>query len=595
MSDSTHLSEEPAKEPQAGSTEPAPPTPAPADGGADEELIALGAGFDFTDPNSPLAPLYLRTSHVIFIGFLALFVAVFTYFPVFHTDVWAHLRFGKEIVQQRWPKHEPFPESFADKEPQYIHYQWVAQAGAYLVYAAGAALAPADPLGGGALFLTTAHALIVALRFVLLYLAFHRLTRSPTIALIGVVLVCLMGAGVHLWIIRPQILGELAFAALLVPLSRPLLSRRAIFLIPLVFLIWANCHGTFVFGFILLGAVAAGRAIEVAWPNPSLALRACVSDPQLRRLSWVIGLSIAATMVNPHGPYLLLNSYRLSQNPNIATMEEWKPLPLHSAVHVVFFASVVLLAIVLRLSPRRFSPTEVLLLAGFGLQSVAHARMVVWWIMVYAWVIVPHLQAIAQRFPKRFAWVEDRSVPSLLKTIAAVVVAGAFLAWSEPARWLITKEPPKGENRVTAVTPIHVLDDIVKSNAVNGPRPHVIFASETLGDYLLWDLGQRSFPESVRLSCYTHVHLFTKEHWDRCLQVKFASRDWQKVLDQMGADFLVLEESLYSQEQGNRASSVSNLIEKVREASGPQGTWEVLSKDSDPVFIAQRRVAPAGR
>ena len=77
--------------------------------------------------------------------------------------------------------------------------------------------------------------------------------------------------------------------------------------------------------------------------------------------------------MNPHGPYLLYNSYALSQNPNIPTMEEWKPLPLQSAVHAVFFGSVLLLAVLLRLSPRRFTPAQVLLLARFRL-AVGGAR-----------------------------------------------------------------------------------------------------------------------------------------------------------------------------------------------------------------------------
>ena len=50
-------------------------------------------------------------------------------------------------------------------------------------------------------------------------------------------------------------------------------------------------------------------------------------------------------------------------------------------------------------------------------------------------------------------------------------------------------------------------------------------------------------------TCYTHVHLFTKEHWDRCLRVKNATRHWQTDLDDMGADFLVLEDELYEQTQ----------------------------------------------
>jgi hypothetical protein len=579
---------------------------------ADEELIAVGAGIDFSDRNSPLAPFYLRTSHVVLAGLLAVFFAAFTHLPLWHTDVWGHLRFGQEIVSRRaLPEHEPFPESFADKEAPYIHYQWLAQAGAYLVYEAGAALSPPDDdhrLGGGALLLVGAHGFVVVLRFLLLYLAFRRLGGSSPVAVLGVTLVCVLSLPVHLPITRPQVLGELAFAAVLLPLSRPVLSRRALVLVPLVFLLWANCHGSFAMGFVLLGAVAAGRAAEVAWGAGRGTLRALLADTQFRRLAAVAALSVLATTVNPHGPLLLYESYALSKNPNIPTMEEWKPLSFASATHAVFFGSVAVLAVLLRLSPRRFAPAQVLLLLASGLQSVAHARVVVWWIMVFAWVAVPHLQALAERLPRVRPWLDDASVPSFRKTLAAVAVAGALLMWSRPAWWLLWREAPTAAGRVTAVTPVHVLERI---QAIDGardagarlaadgplgaaalapaePRPHVIFASETLGDYLLWDLGQHPQQQPTRLCCYTHVHLFSEAHWNDCRKVKNASGDWQRILDEMGVDFLVLERELYEQDaeaRPGRASNYSNLINRVRQAGD---RWQVVSAPGQPVFIAQR-------
>jgi hypothetical protein len=569
----------------------------------DDDMVVVGAGLDLADPNSPLAPLYFRTSHVVLAVFLAVLFAAFTHLPVWHTDVWAHLRFGEEIVRHEWPRHEPFPESFADKGPQYIHYQWLAQAGAYLVYEAGAALSAPDPdhqLGGGALMLVTVHALIVCLRLLLLYLAFQRLTGSPPVALLGVLLVAVMGAVVHLWILRPQILGELAFAAVLLPLSRPLLSRRALIAVPLVFLVWANCHGSFAMGFLLLGAVAAGRAVEVvcgeqwslAAPRaPRERLRALFADLQFRRLALLVILSVLATMVNPHGPLLLVRSYTLSQNPNIPTMEEWKPLPYGNEVHTAFLASVVLLAVLLRLSPRRFTPAQLLLLVGFGLQSVAHARMVVWWIMVFAWVAVPHLHAVAARY-RRWPWLDDSSVPSLRKTVLAVGMAVVLLLWSRPAFWLFHGEAPTAEKCVTAVTPRRVLAEVRAAEALRGPewqqRPCVIFCSETLGDYLLWDAAHQPPGPPIRLSCYTHVHLFTPEHWAKCVQVKNAAPGWQSVLDDMGADFIVLEDDLYEQTEHRNAGKTPGIFNLIDRVKAEPDRWQVISEPGAPVFVAQR-------
>jgi hypothetical protein len=603
----------------------------------DDQWIVVGAGIDLADPKSPLAPLYFRNTHFVLLLFLAGFFAVVTHLPAWHTDVWAHLRFGQEIVHDlihdhRLPQHEPFPESYANKEAQYIHYQWLAQSGAYLIYQAGAALSPPDDdhqIGGGALLLMTAHAAIVVLRFLLLFLAFNRLTNSPPAAFLGVLVVGLMGAVVHLWILRPQILGELAFAAVLLPLSRPVLSRRALVLVPLVFLIWANCHGSFAMGFILLGAIAVGRAIEVVWGedrslaalwaalrSPRASLHALLADTQFRRLTALVVLSVLATMINPHGPWLLYDSYALSKNPNIPTMEEWKPLPYANPVHTAFIVSVMVLAVLLRLSPRRFTPAQLLLLLGFGLQSVAHARMVVWWIMVFAWVAVPHLHAVAGRY-LRLPWLDDPSTPSLRKTILAALGAVALLLWARPAWWLVYGAAPTADGRVTAVTPRGLLDElraidptracggvlaagtpleaaaIVEAMATQRgedwqQRPRVVFCSETLGDYLLWDARRPSAGPPVRLTAYTHVHLFRPEHWARCVLVKNAGPGWQQALDDMDVDFLVLEDDLYEQKQHRaqaKAPGFSNLIDRVRAA---KDRWQIISAPGEPVFVAQR-------
>src|SRR5262249_42800580 len=112
----------------------------------EDDAVALGADVDFADPNSPLAPLYLRTSHVVAALFLGTVFVLLSHLRVWHTDVWAHLRFGQEMVQTgRLPDRETFAESFADHEAPYINYQWLAQAGASLVFDLGQHLAAPDP------------------------------------------------------------------------------------------------------------------------------------------------------------------------------------------------------------------------------------------------------------------------------------------------------------------------------------------------------------------------------------------------------------------------------------------------------------------
>ena len=122
----------------------------------------------------------------------------------------------------------------------------------------------------------------------------------------GAGLVAVLSSLVHLCILRPQILSELFFAALLLPLSRPLLSWRAVVCIPLVFAVWANCHGAFPVGFVLIGAFLGGQLLTAALrarsvsegprqvPRLRFGLVGVWRDTQARRLALALALSVAA-------------------------------------------------------------------------------------------------------------------------------------------------------------------------------------------------------------------------------------------------------------------------------------------------------------
>jgi hypothetical protein len=564
----------------------------PAEKSLADAEVQLGAGFDFSDPNSRLARFYSRTGHIIAAVFIAAVFVFMTYVRVWHTDVWAHLRFGEYMATTRQlPEREMFSGDFADQEAPYINFQWLTQVGAYYLFDLGRRLAASGPdaqLGGGALMLSAAHAVIVSLRLLLLLLAFQRLTGSMRAALVGVVIAFVMALFSHLGILRPQILGELAFAALLVPLSRGELSRRALVCIPIVFALWVNVHGSFVVGLVLLGLFALGQAFAGAFEGSpakgspwrarswSEVLGHWRSDRQLRRLLLVLASSAAvAAFLNPHGPALLWQVWRLANHPNIRFLEEWKPLPWREAAGIVFLSSVVVLAVVLLASPKRLSPTEGLLLLFFGWQTVAHARGFIWWAMVCPWVLTQHLHLALEHW--RFIGLHDQDRPDLRKTILAVLAIGSICMWSTPAFWAIWGEAPSGVMRVTETTPYRASAYMRKQFEENPALSRMVFASETLGDYLIWDL--RPTPPA-RITCYTHLHLLRPEHWLDCMAVKNGADNWQAVLDKNQVSFLMFEPDLHPR-----------LAKRVREATEE---WEIIP-NMGPNLVAKRRTRAAGQ
>lgn len=543
----------------------ADPPPAPTDdsAGNEEPLAPLGAGFDFTDPNSPLAAYYLRAAHlaaVALLGLVALLyggaAGLYGGEPLWHTDVWGHLKFGEWMVANRaLPDREPFCP-FADQEAPYVHFQWLSQAGLYLAYRLGEGLAGGDAvrrLEGGVESLRTGQVLLVVACYLLALLAYRRASGSLPLACAGLVVLFALKPALFAFF-RPQAVGLVFFAALLLALSRPVLSRRAVVLVPLLVVVWANAHGSFAVGLALVGICLAGRAVEACREARSWDPRRAWGDAQVRRLSLVLLTSTAAAaLLNPHGPLLYLHVLRLGGHPNIATLREWQPLQfaLGPGGHVGYLLGLALLVATQALSPRWLSPTQLLLLLTFGLLPLWQMRMTTWWAVLVAWVLLPHWAAIGARLP--WGWLHVQSVPCFRKTIVAALLVAVVLLASGPVRWLLARRPRPVEVAVSPGTPWRVAAQLAAPPGA--PRPPLpalagelekyypggrfagrVFASETQGDYLLWAL-----PPEYPVLLYTHAHLFPPGHWADCLTVLRGQEGWAEVLDRHAVNLVVLE------------------------------------------------------
>jgi hypothetical protein len=170
----------------------------------------------------------------------------------------------------------------------------------------------------------------------------------------------------------------------------------------------------------------------------------------------------------------------------------------------------------------------------------------VWWLVLTPWLLMPYLADTAGRFPRwRYA-----SVPSLRKTIVAGLFVFVALAWSIPTQWVLTGRPQPLERSLFYGTPwqlarqlaepdrvwSHRLGKVFRQNYPGGRFTGTIFASETLGDYFVWQFGP-----NPPVFIYTHVHLFSPGHWERCSRVRAGAADWRTILDNVHANLLVVE------------------------------------------------------
>lgn len=216
-------------------------------------------------------------------------------------DTFLHITAGEWMISHRAVLHaDPFSYTFSGSP--WVAHEWLSEVVLSLAYRFGG--------WTGVVVLT---ALTVGLTFFML--AHHLRRWLPA----GVSLLVLLLAGsciVPSLLARPHILAlplfEVWVAGLFI--ARSAGRTPSLFLLPIM-AIWANAHGGFILGLMLI---------------PPLALEAMLAEPAMWRgvlLRWG-GFFLAATMaalVTPHGLTGLLFPFHLMGVPELAMVGEWQP------------------------------------------------------------------------------------------------------------------------------------------------------------------------------------------------------------------------------------------------------------------------------
>lgn len=504
-------------------------------------------------------------------SFIVLAFLILHHLPLWHTDLWAHLRFGDWIkINGRLPETEPF-SPWSDPKP-YVPMAWLSQVILSYVYEWGQILTRNLPTPartawegvapGGVDGLRFVFAATVTLRLLLLFYAYRRIGQSCVLALLGV-LFCLSMSMTHIDVFRPQIFGELCLATMLFAVCKPEPRMITSLLIPLLFGLWANLHGSFFNGLLVLLGVMASRFFLEVGAHKGVCWGKLYHSAPMRRIFRMFLFSILAVgFLNPQWGFgWYREALSFANHPNVAGMDEWQRLDWHSPSGWAFSGSLVVVFgthLLARMRGKQgISFGHWLLVICFGLQVVFFQRMLPWWAMLAPYVCLGPWRRITESGSGEEVspGSSGRRWMSLCVVILALWVS---FAWSPMGKWFLHKQVSSLEQALYPGTPRALPQLAYRSSAPVGPLAEAlrkpiapIFASETLGDYLLFSLPQRP------CLIYTHVHLFSADHWQKCLTIKRGEGDWQKVLDEWNVKILMVEAELHPQ-----------LCEKVRQSFG---------------------------
>ncbi len=319
-------------------------------------------------------------------------------------DTWWHVTVGEQILKTHtWPVADTY--SFTARGAGWIAYEWLG--GVFLALAARA---------GGLVGLALFQKALVAVFTLLLYYYGYLKSGNSKAACIAATLV--LPVAPVAFTLRPQLFGYIFLVLTMICLERFRQGHaRALWFLPPLFMVWANTHGTFTFGLVVIGLYWIAGLVNFS-AGRLVAER--LTERQRVQLLLTFLLCTLALLVTPYGSQIAAYPIEMAtaQPLNIANIQEWQPLSLSNPVGMfmlLFAAALFLAQVVLRLTYR---VEEMALLLFAFYVSCAHMRFA----MLFVIFVAPIVAAILARWTPSYDQAKDRYLLNLA-LIAIVILA----------------------------------------------------------------------------------------------------------------------------------------------------------------------------
>jgi hypothetical protein len=267
-------------------------------------------------------------------------------------DIWWHLRNAEYLFQNHHLPNQDF-YSFTAAGHAWMNHEWLAEIPFYLSWREGGQLG----------IWTVWVVLVLGIFLGLLYLC-HRSSRnikSSFIACSFCAFLAVVGFGP-----RMILFGYVYMIVLLIILERFRSEGQGpLWLLPLLFCLWVNTHGSWLIGLLVFGIVFAAGLIEGRWGRIE---SNAWNRSQLYRLVAAGTASVAALFINPFGWRLVLYPFQFAseQTLNVANIVEWASVNFHNSHGTVVLLLLAILFSEALFRNRSWALTELALLL-FGL------------------------------------------------------------------------------------------------------------------------------------------------------------------------------------------------------------------------------------
>jgi hypothetical protein len=471
-----------------------------------------------------------------------------------------HIRTGELILKTHAvPRTDPFSSTMQGQA--WFAWEWLYDAVVGAVHGAAG-------LNGVVFF----SALVIVLAFALVL---HRMLASGANLPVAIILLlpAVAASTIH-FLARPHVLSWL-FTVIWFEVQERFVAdgktRPLLWLLPLT-LLWANLHGGFLVGFVLLGIYVVSALLE-GWAARAVEDRKAALT-RARKLAAVAAATVIVTLFNPYGYKLHVHIYRyLSDRFLMDHIDEFLSPNFHGLAQKCF-AMLVVLAVVAAVAARKRLPTSHVLVILFAIYSGLYsARNIPASSILLALILAPQLSVVLKemagsretseglrramsrldRFGSRMAAL-DASLQGHVWPVL-VVILGIWGCWH---RGYVGSARLMDAHFDGSRFPVQATDFLKRTS-----NREPIFGPDRWGGYLIY----RLHPEQ-KVAVDDRHDFYGPDFLKRYLNIVHGEAGWDKNLAEMHADWVLLPRD---------STLVSLLTETDR--------WKVVYRDDTAVLL----------
>lgn len=449
-------------------------------------------------------------------------------------DLWGHVRFGLDTIQNRGIiRIDPY--SYLTAGQPWINHEWLAE-----VFFAFAWIA-AGPTG------------LIALKtglWVITYLLlFWYLSRYSVSHLrLGILLFISMTLTFPLFVtVRPHSFTAVFYVIVLISILQAESGKlRSLWVCPIIFVLWPNLHGAFLAGIGILYLWAAMFLLK----NRSSGVWRQVLPPVL--------LCGVALLANPYGLELLTFLFRHLPDSRLEIIE-WQPMQLHSITGVFYLLWLLIVLCGLFFSRKPRNPRLMVLMLLTSYLPFMAQRYILFFILTALLFAGVHIidawekfMPESQRSTRRPLWLP----------VFALITAGLLLAW----KWTNFLEIPIKNPESYPINAVSILNQ----SQVNGNLA-VYF---DWGDYAIWHLTPK-----LKVSIDTRREMaYSEQIYKENVRFMAGIGDWSRIIDDHPTYIALVK----------NASPTDNLL-KLRQ------DWNEIYRDKVGVLYTHKEFSETNR